>query len=340
VWWVPGVYLGSMILVGLGAAVGRRFHRPSMPQRNWYGTFTKCVVAAAFLLLISGGIVTGWEAGLAVDDWPTSFGHNMLLYPLTLMTAEEARDKGVHYEHAHRLYGMLVGLSTVTLAVTIWFADRRNWLRWLCVVALIIVVVQGVLGGTRVTERNIGLAFVHGVFAQVVFATLVAIAAFTSATWRRDVRALAHPSVGTDRMLSVLLVLLILIQLCLGAGYRHLGSQPEMPEGMKSGLLHGHVTVGVILAAAAIFVGVRAWGLYRESRTVSRLGKALIAAISRQVALGLAAFVAVLAGAPDDPPTRSEVIVTTTHQAFGAVVLSVAVLLVVWSRRVIAPVET
>ena len=67
-------------------------------------------VAATFLLVVAGGLVTSNEAGLAVVDWPNSFGYNMFLYPLAKMTG------GIYYEHAHRLYGSLVGLTTIVLA--------------------------------------------------------------------------------------------------------------------------------------------------------------------------------------------------------------------------------
>jgi cytochrome c oxidase assembly protein subunit 15 len=70
--------------------------------------------------LITGGLVTGLKAGLAVPDWPTSYGHNMLLYPLAEMSG------GKYVEHAHRLYGMLVGVTAITVAVSLFFFDQRS----------------------------------------------------------------------------------------------------------------------------------------------------------------------------------------------------------------------
>ena len=46
-----------------------------------------------FFMLISGGVVTGLEAGLAVPDWPNSYGHNMLLYPLAEMTSDLEKEE-------------------------------------------------------------------------------------------------------------------------------------------------------------------------------------------------------------------------------------------------------
>ena len=76
-------------------------------------------------LLAVGGLVTSAEAGLAVVDWPNSFGYNMFLYPLARMTG------GVYYEHAHRLLGSLVGLSTLVLALQLQSSERRGWVRGL-----------------------------------------------------------------------------------------------------------------------------------------------------------------------------------------------------------------
>ena len=123
-------------------------------------------------------MVTGQQAGLAVVDWPNSFGSNMFLYPLSRMTG------GVFYEHAHRLLGSLVGLTTLVLAVFLWRTDERRGVKLLAAAALLLVIVQGVLGGLRVTGRftssmdpahtdpNLTLAIVHGVTGQVFLSVL------------------------------------------------------------------------------------------------------------------------------------------------------------------------
>jgi len=64
------------------------------------------------LLIIVGGLVTNTGSALAVPDWPTTFGHNMFLFPWSRMIG------GIFYEHAHRLIGSGVGLLTMALAIT------------------------------------------------------------------------------------------------------------------------------------------------------------------------------------------------------------------------------
>jgi len=187
--WTAGLLVGSALLAAAGGAIGRR--RPkcdTLPEPVCLFAIVTC--ATIFLLLITGGLVTGLEAGLAVPDWPNSFGHNMLLYPVSEMK------EGRYYEHAHRLFGMLVGLSSFTLAALCWRHERRASIRWAASALLFMVCVQGLMGGLRVTGMftlsqdpsmlapSTLLAIAHGIFGQVVFATAAWIAAATSAAWR------------------------------------------------------------------------------------------------------------------------------------------------------------
>ena len=81
------------------------------------------VAAATFILLMAGGLVTSNRAGMAVPDWPATFGSNMFLYPLSKMTG------GIYFEHTHRLLGTFVGLAAITLAVFLQIVERRGWVR-------------------------------------------------------------------------------------------------------------------------------------------------------------------------------------------------------------------
>jgi hypothetical protein len=110
-WWIIGNFAVTIVLAGAGGlmgarrlgeaagAAGSRSLDGPVPPR-WFNLFVRVAAAAVGLLLITGGLVTGLKAGLAVPDWPGTFGHNMLLFPLSQMT--EGRP-GVYYEHAHRL---------------------------------------------------------------------------------------------------------------------------------------------------------------------------------------------------------------------------------------------
>jgi cytochrome c oxidase assembly protein subunit 15 len=247
---------------------------------------------------------------------------------------------GTFVEHAHRLWGLLVGLTTIVLMVHLWMVDGRRWVRGLSLGIVLAVVFQGVLGGTRVTESSVMLAMVHGVTAQALFATLVVTAMATGRAWRDAGPPVAAPSVAADRTLTTVLVVVVLVQIVLGTFYRHLQPVPDAPRGALMGVLHGHSFVGsLIVVLMVLFCGVRAWGLYPTRPVIGRIGKMLVHTMGLQVMLGFVSFVLVPKGVrePDDAITLVEVVFTTAHQVTGAILLALAVALFVWERRLLKP---
>ncbi len=87
----------------------------------WFAVFT---AAATLALIGSGGIVTSKGVGMAVPDWPNTYGYNMFFFPLSQWIG------GVFWEHSHRLAGAGVGLLTVLLAV--WSFGRSGGRLFLC----------------------------------------------------------------------------------------------------------------------------------------------------------------------------------------------------------------
>jgi cytochrome c oxidase assembly protein subunit 15 len=150
----------------------------SLPKKllHWYA-----VVAAASvsLLICSGGLVTSHEAGMAVPDWPNTFGYNMFLFPVSRWVG------GVFFEHTHRLIASTVGLLTVILCIALFVIESRRWVKTLGLIAVGAVIVQGILGGLRVTENNVVLGLFHGCLAQSFFALMATIALVTSRFWER-----------------------------------------------------------------------------------------------------------------------------------------------------------
>lgn len=126
------------------------------------------VVVATLFLITVGGHVTTKDAGMAVPDWPLSFGE---LNPPGWMDLEDVR-----LEHGHRLVGAAIGLLTMGLAAGVWCLHRDRFARWLALWCVVAVIVQGVMGGLRVTLISRELAIVHGVFGQVFLLLLAGVA--------------------------------------------------------------------------------------------------------------------------------------------------------------------
>jgi cytochrome c oxidase assembly protein subunit 15 len=173
-----------------------------------------CFCAGAVLFLICvGGVVTSKNAGMSVPDWPTTYGYNMFYFPWHDWVG------GIFWEHSHRLDATGVGLLIVGLAVWLCFQERI-WLRWMGGVAVVLVILQGVIGGLRVVWSLDWLGIPHALLAQSFFVFVSLIALFTSRWWIE-----ARPGAGrtprrwTGRTLAI--CGLIFAQLLLGATMRH-----------------------------------------------------------------------------------------------------------------------
>jgi len=196
-----------------------------LKNNPWLHRFAMLTAVATFLLLGAGGLVTSHEAGMSVPDWPNSYGYNMFAFPISKWTG------GIFYEHTHRLWASVVGLMTTILAVRLWLKDSRQWMKCLGVIAFLLVVAQGVLGGLRVTMKMDSLGVFHGVIAQTFFVLTCAIALFTSSFWIELAAKQKTFSVPRGLRSHVLFVaILIFLQLILGATMRHQHAGLAIPD--------------------------------------------------------------------------------------------------------------
>jgi heme a synthase len=195
------------------------------PALTAFAVFT---ATFTLFLICVGGLVTSHGAGMAVPDWPTTYGYNMFAFPFSQWFFTGT---GVFYEHSHRLVASAVGFLTIILTVWLWLKEQRRWLRWLGVLALVLVCAQGVLGGLRVTLYKDELGIFHATLAQLFFLLVCAIAFFLSNAWQRLVKAREsiqfHPLFRPVLLASTILILL---QLVLGATMRHQHAGLAVPD--------------------------------------------------------------------------------------------------------------
>jgi cytochrome c oxidase assembly protein subunit 15 len=240
---------------------------PTAPH-PWLHRFAVLTALATLVLIGIGGLVTSHGAGMAVPDWPNSYGYNMFTFPVSMWVG------GILYEHSHRLAGSVVGFLTLVLALWLNGRPAAKWLRWGSILvlalgllaatsskvkldnvlflvgtgvagfgislvwprhepigprlarfgllALVLVIVQGVLGGLRVTALADWLGIFHGTLAQCFLVLICAIALVTSGWWER-LKAQSQVAAVPAKLRNFLLLttLLILGQLALGASMRH-----------------------------------------------------------------------------------------------------------------------
>lgn len=192
-------------------------HKPAL------AVFAALGSAWVFVLVTLGAFTTSIGAGMAFPDWPLSNG--------SINPEGWLRDVAMFAEHSHRLTGMVMGFLTIGLVVWLWRREERAWLRQLAGWALVIVVIQGILGGKRVTldaiavpgfEMSLGqmLRIPHGILAQVYVCILIAVAVACSRAWiERSV-----PVGARVRQLGIVCVALVVLQLVIAATMRHNGA--------------------------------------------------------------------------------------------------------------------
>jgi cytochrome c oxidase assembly protein subunit 15 len=184
--------------------------------RTWLNRFAWLTCVATLLLICSGGMVTSKNVGLAVPDWPTTFGYNMFLFPVSKWVG------GILFEHTHRLIASAVGFLTIILAICLWRIESRLWVRNLGLIALAGVILQGILGGLRVTMLKDEIGIFHACVAQAFLALLMVIALVTTSVWRSVEEIDINPKkFAPIRRLAIAITLAIYVQLALGATMRH-----------------------------------------------------------------------------------------------------------------------
>lgn len=178
------------------------------------------------LVLIGvGGVVTSKGVGLAVPDWPTTYGYNMFFFPFSKMVG------GIFYEHSHRLIASSVGFMTMILAGWIAWKDPRAWMHKLGWIAFLAVVAQGILGGLRVVWLKDEIGIFHACLAQGFFVVVGAITLFTSRWWG-SLTSRKERVQGADaiKWLVVGTTALIFLQLVIGATMRHQHAGLSIPD--------------------------------------------------------------------------------------------------------------
>ncbi|MBZ5562652.1 MAG: COX15/CtaA family protein [Acidobacteriia bacterium] len=285
----------------------------------WLHRYATLVAFCTFLLIIAGALVTSNDAGLSVPDWPTSFGS----FRMPRMVG------GILYEHGHRMIAGTVAILTVLLAVWLWLKESRRWVRWLGIGTVLAVLAQATLGGITVLfYLPPAVSSAHATLGQIFFCINVSLALFTSPRWRWDEPKAEDPSTPSLRALTILTTGAILVQLILGALYRHsaFGITPH---------LIGALVVGVLV----LYVGARVLMRFSKRRGLLHAALLLMGLLIAQVSLGIASYVVKMADLHAPQPLPPVVDLTTAHVAVGALMLVSSLYLTYQAHRFLAPAD-
>jgi heme a synthase len=294
---------------------------------TWLHRYATFVAGCTVLLIAAGGMVTSTGSGLAVPDWPNTYGEFMFSFPYDKWVG------GIFYEHGHRLIASTVGLLTIILAAWTWRIDPRRWMRRLAFVALGAVVLQGLLGGlTVIFLLPAPISISHAGLAQLFFCATVSLALFTSRSWRA-----AAPAVDDARLrgLALTTTALVYAQILIGATMRHTGAGLAIPDfplvfgglwppawsaGIAVHYAHrlGALIVTVYIVRTALHIRRR----HGSVRELARPALLLVLLVLTQATLG--AFVVL---------TGLQPIVNTAHVVTGALVLATSLVLTLRTFR-------
>ncbi|MDF1870552.1 MAG: COX15/CtaA family protein [Phycisphaerales bacterium] len=336
-----GVIAGMVLLGWAAGKLRERKTRYATKDIDWRARYA-WVVALSYLPLIAvGGLVTSTESGLAVPDSVTTYGSISILFPMSLM--DEIR---IYLEHSHRIFGTFAGLATILLVVRMFGSPARFLPRVMSVVLLLGVIAQGVMGALRVSEQSQGLATLHGVLAQFVFALAIATGVVCSRKWN----AVAPSDEAVDASKSTRLLLMIAtiglsIQLVFGAMTRHLDSG----HALMSHIGFSFIVVLLIIIAGAkcIKVGKIDRGVAGGAGAIRPYGATIHGLVMLQFTLGWGALAMTRTGEEGHAalPTSTELstaasirvgeaIMATSHHLIGALLLATTVAALMWALRI------
>ena len=305
------------------------------PALAWFSLLAAVWV---FGVVTLGAFTTSIGAGMAFPDWPLSNG--------SLNPEGWLSDIAMFAEHSHRLFGTVMGMISIGLAIWLWKTDARAWVRRLGVAALVIVIIQGILGGKRVLldsiavpgfEMSLGqmLRIPHGVLAQMFVCILFAIMVSLSRRWIAAPAGLSGPPAGIRR-LAIAATLLVWVQLVVAAVMRHnhaglaMPTFPLTPEGgllptawdFRVAIHFTHRVLALVLTVVLTWLAVALWRSPAVSRGFKQAAVVLMGLLVLQLCLGVGSVW-----------TGRNPYYTTGHVIGGACLLALTFTLTWWSHR-------
>ena len=270
------------------------------PALFYFCIFCLCWIT---LLLFAGGFTTTIRAGMAFLDWPLSNG--------SINPEGWTMESDMAAEHSHRLLGMIIGFLSIALFLWTWLREKRRSVRLLARLLLLVVILQGVLGGARVrfdwlvtdAETNrVGQSFavIHACGAMIVLSVLVSITILCSKRWIEGSEKLANGVPIGIRRWGAIATVGVFLQILVGAIMRHAEAGlaiATFPLANASSILPSYWNFDVSIAFAhrvgavavtlvLIMFLTKAWNHVAVRRALGFAIVLLIAALTLQLYLG------------------------------------------------------
>lgn len=252
--------------------------------------YTVLVAACTFLLVLAGAAVVSREGQMAAVAAKGASGLTDL----------------------HQLLGAVCGLLAVILMTWLQKTNEPNWLKMLALLSLVLIGALGAAGMLGFTGAVSGLiAIPHALMAHLYFSLTVLMAVFTSRTWKQPPARIPDGGFPSLRSMAWVTPLVILVQIGLGAAYRHkaMGLVPHVSWAFAAAVV-------AMMGATFVLVHDRKHSAMR-SAAVWLLSLTLV-----QILVGVAAYFT-RAGLEDNPGLRNWMMTSTVaHAGLGSAVLA------------------
>ncbi len=298
---------------------------------RWRYHYSAIGLVLCLILISWGGVVTSIDAGLAVPDWPSSFGS---FDPIATgysdpqnPDAQWWHDGPILAEHGHRLIGALVGLWIVGLTIWTFIADSRRWVRLIALSAVGLVLIQGTLGGLRVIWESLDLAIVHAMGAQLFFSTAAVLTLVNSRVWHGHSFDQSTPRGHQLYGLTTTTVATVFLQILLGALLRHHGS------GVNENLVLIHL-FGSVIAFSLIIVTCGLIRSYFKDKPLLYFGSWwMLISLLLQMVLGIAALFILFFDLVQGDQSLVQVILSSSHLVVGTILMGSCVCVMLGTLR-------
>ena len=285
-------------------------------------------VAFTFVLICAGALVTGNEARLSDPEWPSFWGKPI--------PTKETFVGGARYEDAHRVIASVTGMLMIALAFWIQRRETRPYVRKLAWWGVAAVFAQALVGGAIIHVGKGTIQFnaemtsvIHACLGQGFFMITIALAGFASVLWAQPASPIDREGNRSYRTTLRNTVILVYVQLLLGASVRHAQTAFLWHLGF-------HIAVAVTIVMFLIWIGLRTFGEYADIQVLRRGAVTLLSLALVQVILGTISIFANRARLEDGLSALHWILFSTAHVAVGALILATVLTMTLRARRLLA----
>lgn len=215
----------------------------------------------------------------------------------------------------HLALSVLVTVLLIALTITV--RKDRMALR-VSLAALGVLIVEGGLGHSASIPW---VSVLHATLAPILLALTAVAGVCTSKSWKAGPEPCIDCGWPSLRSLAIMTPALVLIQVVLGACFRH-----------KTMGLTWHIIGAMVVSLAILLFGMFVNQQFPKHSALKPWAVSMLVVALTQVLLGVAAITALMV-APDNVVTINVVVSTVAHVSVGALTLATALILAIQVRR-------